>query len=46
MLKMKLGYKNYILGQFYADEYDRSNCMPTPEVRNAMFKYLNELKVS
>lgn len=34
------------IGQFYADEYDRSNCMPTPEVRNAMLKYLDELKVS
>ena len=34
------------IGQFYADEFDRSNCLPTPEVRNAMLKYLDELKVS
>lgn len=34
------------IGQFYADEHDRSNCLPTPEVRNAMLKYLDELKVS
>lgn len=34
------------IGQFYANEDDRSNCMPTPEVRNAMFKYLDELKVA
>lgn len=33
------------IGQFYADEFDRSNCLPTPEVRNAMLKYLDELKV-
>lgn len=34
------------IGQFYADEFDHSNCLPTPEVRNAMLKYLDELKVS
>jgi hypothetical protein len=34
------------IGQFYADEQDRSNCLPTPEVRNAMLKYLDELKVA
>lgn len=34
------------IGQFYADEHDRSNCLPTPEVRNAMLKYLDELKVA
>lgn len=34
------------IGQFYADEHDRTNCLPTPEVRNAMLKYLDELKVS
>lgn len=34
------------IGQFYADEYDRSNCLPTPEVRNAMLKYLDELQVA
>ena len=34
------------IGQFYGDEFDRSNCLPTPEVRNAMLKYLNELKVA
>lgn len=34
------------IGQFYADEFDRSNCLPTPEVRNAMLKYLDELKVA
>ena len=34
------------IGQFYADEYDRNNCLPTPEVRNAMLKYLDELKVA
>lgn len=34
------------IGQFYADEYDRANCLPTPEVRNAMLKYLDELKVA
>ena len=33
------------IGQFYADEHDRTNCLPTPEVRNAMLKYLDELKV-
>ena len=34
------------IGEFYADEHDRSNCLPTPEVRNAMLKYLDELKVT
>lgn len=34
------------IGEFYADEHDRSNCLPTPEVRNAILKYLDELKVS
>jgi hypothetical protein len=34
------------IGQFYADEQDRNNCLPTPEVRNAMLKYLDELKVA
>lgn len=34
------------IGQFYANESDRSNCLPTPEVRNAMLKYLDELKVA
>jgi len=34
------------IGQFYADEHDRSNCLPTQEVRNAMLKYLDELKVA
>ena len=34
------------IGQFYADEHDRSNCLPTLEVRNAMLKYLDELKVA
>lgn len=34
------------IGQFYADEHDRENCLPTSEVRNAMLKYLDELKVS
>ena len=34
------------IGQFYADEQDRDNCLPTPEVRNAMLKYLDELKVA
>lgn len=34
------------IGQFYADEHDRSNCLPTPEVRNVMLKYLDELKVA
>ena len=34
------------IGQFYADEFDRSNCLPTTEVRNAMLKYLDELKVA
>ena len=34
------------IGQFYADEFDRSNCLPTPEVRNAMLKYLDELEVA
>ena len=34
------------IGQFYADEFDRSNCLPTQEVRNAMLKYLDELKVA
>lgn len=34
------------IGQFYGDEFDRSNCLPTPEVRNAMLKYLDELKVA
>ena len=34
------------IGQFYADEHDRENCLPTPEVRNAMLKYLDELKVA
>ena len=34
------------IGQFYADEHDRTNCLPTPEVRNAMLKYLDELKVT
>ena len=34
------------IGQFYADEHDRTNCLPTPEVRNAMLKYLDELKVA
>jgi hypothetical protein len=34
------------IGQFYADEHDRQNCLPTPEVRNAMLKYLDELKVA
>ena len=34
------------IGQFYADEHDRSNCLPTPEVRNAMLKYLDELEVA
>jgi len=34
------------IGQFYADEFDRANCLPTPEVRNAMLKYLDELKVA
>ena len=33
------------IGQFYADEFDRTNCLPTPEVRNAMLKYLDKLKV-
>ena len=34
------------IGQFYADEHDRTNCLPTPEVRNAMLKYLDELEVA
>ena len=34
------------IGQFYADEHDRANCLPTPEVRNAMLKYLDELEVA
>ena len=34
------------IGQFYADEHDRANCLPTPEVRNAMLKYLDELQVA
>ena len=34
------------IGQFYGDEFDRTNCLPTPEVRNAMLKYLDELKVA
>lgn len=34
------------IGEFYADEHYRSNCLPTPEVRNAMLKYLDELKVT
>ena len=34
------------IGQFYADEQDRSNCLPTQEVRNAMLKYLDELEVA
>ena len=34
------------IGQFYADEHDRQNCLPTPEVRNAMLKYLDELEVA
>lgn len=34
------------IGQFYGDEYDRANCLPTTEVRNAMLKYLDELKVA
>lgn len=34
------------IGQFYADEHDRENCLPTPEVRNAMLKYLDELEVA
>lgn len=33
------------IGQFYADEYDHTNCLPTPEVRNTMLKYLDELEV-
>lgn len=33
------------IGQFYADEHDRINCLPTPEVLNAMHKYLDELQV-
>ena len=38
--------KNGKISQFYCNESDRTNCLPTPEVRNAMFKYLDELKVS
>ena len=34
------------IGQFYGDEFDRTNCLPTPEVRNTMLKYLDELKVA
>ena len=34
------------IGQFYADEHSRNSCLPMPEVRNAMLKYLDELKVS
>lgn len=34
------------IGQFYAYEHSRNNCLPMPEVRNAMLKYLDELKVS
>ena len=32
--------KNKTIKQFYADEFDRSNCTPTQEVQDAMAKYL------
>ena len=36
-------FKDNSIGQFYADELDRSNCLPTDEVRAVMDKWI-ELK--
>ena len=31
------------IGQFYADEHDRDDCLPSEEVRTALEKWLNSL---
>lgn len=32
--------------QFYADEHDRDNCLPTRKMRNAMNEYIAQLDLS
>lgn len=34
------------IGQFYADEEDRNNCLPTDEVRTVMNNWLDELQAA
>lgn len=38
--------KTKIIRQFYADEIDRDNCLPTKEMREAMNIYLNKLDLN
>ena len=38
--------KDDSIGQFYADELDRSNCLPTDEVRAVMNKWIELKKVA
>lgn len=36
-------YPDFKIGQFYGDEIDRSNCLPSEEVKKAFKKYLDKL---
>ena len=36
-------YEGGRIGQFYADELDRDNCLPTPEVKKAFEKWLSKV---
>jgi hypothetical protein len=37
-------YKDYSIGQFYANELDRQNCLPTEDVKTAMNIWIKQSK--
>lgn len=37
-------YKDYSIGQFYANELDRQNCLPAEDVKNAMNIWIKQSK--
>lgn len=37
-------FEGYKIGQFYADELDRKNCLPTEDVKKAMYKWIARAK--
>lgn len=37
-------FEGYKVGQFYADELDRKNCLPTEDVKKAMYKWIASAK--
>lgn len=39
-------HKGKKIGQFYADELDRNNCLPAPEIKEALNKWLDSIPAS